>query len=176
MKPVAIVALFAATIVLGSALLGPAAPLSLATDVGYTDTDVCDALDAQGPAAILHLEETMFPHATTRPVEVYRLLREGEAMAAVRIDWPTRTATCLPLDEPMPTTVDIAMSKDAYGVLVRELRSVIATGSFESPSIASMARIAWGTSTTVHAAEGEGGSYKWALAKWVAGILGRWGA
>ena len=175
MRPVAIVAIFAAAIVLSSILLGPATPLSLATDVGYTDEDVCQAVDAQGSAAIHRLEETLFPHATDRPVEVYRLLREGEPMAAVRIDWRARTATCLPLDEPMPATVDIAMSKDAYGVLVRELRSVIITGGFASPSIASMVRIAWGTSTTVHTSEDEGASYKWALAKWAAGVIGRWG-
>ena len=150
-------------------------PLSLATDVGVTDVDACTAVAEYGPMVVPRLEESGFPHATTEPVERYRLTRGGEVEAAIEIRWIEQNAYCVPLDADLPYTISFDMNPGAYSSLVHELTSVLSTGKPSSDAWKN--RISILTGTDVVDAQGESKfGYKAELAAWAAGLRARGGA
>ena len=144
-------------------------PLSLASDVGLGDQDVCSAVNAYGPVAVERLEATGFPHATAEWRERYRLTRVDEVKAFVEIDWSNKHAFCVPLDPTLPYTASFDMNAAAYSRLVGELRSVISTGELTG-GIGGYTLIVLGTDVATPT-DAHDHAYERRLAVWATGQL-----
>lgn len=162
-------------VVLAAAFLNSSTPASLAGDVGLRDEDVCAAVAAQpGTDALDRLAATGFPRATIDDVEIYRLLHAGVPQAAVQLDWSTRTATCLPLDQAPPwISAELDLDGAAYGALVEELKHVIETGHPSGHVAGNAWAVWWGGRDGIHIPTNPDyeNKYRWELAKWAAGLL-----
>lgn len=158
-------------VIFAGILVGGWGPMSLATDVGLTDEEVCSAVQTEGHHAVRRLKESGFPKASTSPVEIYRLTREGTPEAAVRIDWQNMVAECMPLTYTGPVTADLQMSNGAYRVVVGELRSILTTGTTSGGVLGDQIAVWWGTSIHIPENEAYGPTYKTTVAKWAAGRL-----
>ena len=157
-------------VVAGFVLVG-ATTLSLATDAGLTDEDVCREVASQGPEAVRRLEAAGFPRASTSDVEVYRLTRSGTAEAVVRIDWAGDAAACLPLAYDGVVTASVDMTDGAYGVVVGEIREVLRTGELSGHTLGNLIAVWFGTDITIPENPRYEGTYEWRVARWTAGFL-----
>lgn len=145
--------------------------LSLATDLGRADQDVCDALDAYGTLAVQRLDESGFPHASTSKTEVYRIVSGGETKLALRIHWHNQTAECLPPTYSGAATATLSLSDAAYGALLTELRNVLTDGELSARGLPNWWAIWWGSNITIHGNEAYGSAYERQVAVWGAGWL-----
>lgn len=162
-----------AIVLIGAAAIGlNAGPLSLATDVGHTDEDVCQAVTDHAAYSLDRLDATGFPRASTSTREIYQLTRNGEVEARILIDWGARTAECLPLDGESAHTASLDMTGGAYQTLVDALKHVLATG--EAPTEAGFWKAVglwWGTSVSIPENPDYAPAYTQKVYKWAAGTL-----
>lgn len=143
---------------------------SLAGDVGVADVDACAAVREHALWVVPNLDASGFPHATTDPVEHYRLTRAGEVEAFVAIDWVNRNAYCLPLDPATPYTVSFDMTTRAYNALATELANVITTGHLSDQKVVNGFHVSTGTAVTRPDGTDDW-DYKVTLGKWAAGKI-----
>lgn len=142
--------------------------LSLATDVGITDQELCTLLDQHGRTAVQRLEASGFPHATKNQREVYRLLNDGRTEAVLLVDWGQQRAECLPLTYAGVVDVEVRMTPKAYAAFVGEIRSVIREGSI-SLHPGNLLPVWVGTDVVIPG--GVGNLYELKAAAWAAGWL-----
>lgn len=160
----------ALVVVGGLALSSQSAPLSLASDVGLTEAEVCDAVSATGQQSVQRLLEAGFPHASLDQVETYRLVRMGVVEAVVQIDWTLQAAHCLPLDYDGPATAELHMKPAAYAALVGELKSVLDSGTV-SWSVGNWFALTMGSSVIIPQNPEYEAEYERRVALWAAGCL-----
>lgn len=154
----------------GVVLTNRDAPLSFATDIGYTDVQVCETIDKYGEAAVLRLLESGFPRPTSKPIESYRLISDGKQKALLQVDWQGRRAACMPPDHAGPVTVTLVLDHRAYNTFVGEVKSVIMTGAYSGDWYAGWI-MWWGLDAYVDADPDASGAYKAALGRWAAGKI-----
>lgn len=166
-----ILAVFLAFLAVGAVFTTRDAPLSLATDIGSTDVELCETIQTYGNAAVSRLEATRFPHASDELVEIYRLAQDREVKSVVMIDWLNREAQCVPIDQPGPWTATLVMTERAYSALIGELRNVMTTGGLSGHVLGNYWAIWYGTDVMIHEDPGANSRYEWSLAAWGAGRL-----
>lgn len=169
MNPPTLVLVLLVVAAIGITISG--APLSLATDIGVTDQDICDALDKDGAHAVQRLQHTGFPHASLDDVERYRLTRSGTPEAAIEIDWKAGTATCLPNTYNGPVTAELQLSERAYRVAVGELIHVVQTGDLAKGGWGNRLALLFGSDISIPGNPDYEPTYKRTLAQWAAGQL-----
>lgn len=151
----------------GGFVLAGGLPLSLGTDIGMTQEDICSTIEANAGQVVQRLDATSFPHASADPVERYRLTSGGDVKAHVQVDWFNGNAYCVPLDPSEPYTLSFDMTPTAYQRLTTELRSVVLHGH-TTGSPGAYGVIAWGTDVT-RPGGAHDRAYRVELASWAAG-------
>lgn len=147
------------------------APMSLATDLGYTDEDACAIIEARGATGIQRLKASGFPRPTTGDVEVYRLTRDDAPQLVLRIDWMHEHAQCLPHSYTPKPTVNVDLSERAYNALVGELTRVINGEGLSGNGIGNWLALWWGTDITIPNHPDSSAAYKRDVTLWAAGWL-----